>query len=346
MGDPKRIESLIDQAVSNLLNEALPGLREQLVQRVTEEVSREVALTSGGGNSALLNDALAHVQSGTTQVQILDAMVEGASMFAARTALYVVRGANAVGWRAKGFGDDDAVRSNPLELSVGLPAEALSSRTIIAGKADDFMNGFGEKFGAPGQECLVCPLAVRDKVVALVYADGGTDEHRMDRPAIEALVRSTGLWLEVFATRKITGTPQAHPGTLAAAAAATASPAQVVETAPELVATPAAATPEPSSASKAPLPAPTQEDEVQRKARRFAKLLVDEIKLYNQAKVSEGRQHRDLYDRLREDIEKSRATYDKRYGGTSANEGDYFNQELVRILADNDPALFGDNFPR
>jgi hypothetical protein len=88
------------------------------------------------------------------------------------------------------------------------------------------------------------------------------------------------------------------------------------------------------------------DEEVHKKARRFAKLLVDEIKLYNQAKVSEGRENRDLYERLHEDIEKSRATYDKRYGKTPASEGDYFTLEVVRILADNDRSLMGDGFPQ
>ena len=60
----------------------------------------------------------------------------------------------------------------------------------------------------------------------------------------------------------------------------------------------------------------SEDADLQRKAQRFARLLVDEIKLYNQAKVAEGRKHKDLYDRLKEDIEKSRATYKKRYGNT------------------------------
>jgi hypothetical protein len=75
-------------------------------------------------------------------------------------------------------------------------------------------------------------------------------------------------------------------------------------------------------------------------------LLVDEIKLYNQAKVAEGRAARDLYDRLKEDIDKSRASYHKRYGSTPAASTDYFTKELVRILADNDASLLGANFPR
>jgi DNA integrity scanning protein DisA with diadenylate cyclase activity len=92
---------------------------------------------------------------------------------------------------------------------------------------------------------------------------------------------------------------------------------------------------------------PTGEDgEVHRKAQRFARLLMDEIKLYNQAKVSEGRKHKDLYDRLKEDIEKSRATYQKRYGNTVAAGADYFNQELIRSLAEDDVSLLGKNFRR
>ena len=90
----------------------------------------------------------------------------------------------------------------------------------------------------------------------------------------------------------------------------------------------------------------SEEDEVHKKARRFARLLVDEIRLYNQNKVSEGKQNRDLYQRLKEDIEKSRTTYEKRFGDTPAASANYFNQELIRILADNDIALMGGNFPQ
>ena len=83
-----------------------------------------------------------------------------------------------------------------------------------------------------------------------------------------------------------------------------------------------------------------------RKAQRFARLLVDEIKLYNQVKVTEGRKNKDLYDRLREDIEKSRITYQKRYGSTVAGGADYFSQELIRSLAEDDLSIMGANFRR
>ena len=73
---------------------------------------------------------------------------------------------------------------------------------------------------------------------------------------------------------------------------------------------------------------------------------MDEIKLYNQAKVAEGRRHKDLYDRLKSEIEKSRSTFQKRYGSTAAASGDYFQQEVVRSLAEDDLSVMGPNFKR
>ena len=89
-----------------------------------------------------------------------------------------------------------------------------------------------------------------------------------------------------------------------------------------------------------------EDADTHRKAQRFARLLVDEIKLYNQAKVTEGRKSKDLYDRLKEDIDKSRATFKKRYGNTVAANADYFQAELVRSLAEDDASIMGPNFRR
>jgi hypothetical protein len=80
-------------------------------------------------------------------------------------------------------------------------------------------------------------------------------------------------------------------------------------------------------------------------ARRFARLLVSEIKLYNEQKVSEGRNQGDIYDRLREDIDRSRQMYDKRVAPPVAARHDYFHQELVDTLAEGDPAKLGGSYP-
>ena len=80
-------------------------------------------------------------------------------------------------------------------------------------------------------------------------------------------------------------------------------------------------------------------------ARRFARLLVSEIKLYNEQKVSEGRSEGNLYDRLREDIDRSRQMYEKRVAPPVAARRDYFHQELVSLLAEGDVAKLGRSYP-
>jgi hypothetical protein len=76
-------------------------------------------------------------------------------------------------------------------------------------------------------------------------------------------------------------------------------------------------------------------------ARRFARLLVSEIKLYNESKVEQGRKNRDLYERLKEDIDRSRQMYDERIADDVRKSSNYFYDELVRILAGGNAEALG-----
>jgi hypothetical protein len=83
------------------------------------------------------------------------------------------------------------------------------------------------------------------------------------------------------------------------------------------------------------------EEALHEEARRLARLLVTEIKLYNEEQVGMGRQHRDLHSRLREDIERSRQIYADRIDGAVRDKKDYFQEALVRILAGGDAGALG-----
>ncbi|MCX6071175.1 MAG: hypothetical protein NTU91_10020 [Chloroflexi bacterium] len=87
------------------------------------------------------------------------------------------------------------------------------------------------------------------------------------------------------------------------------------------------------------------EQKIHRDAKRFAKLLISEIELYNKAKVTDGRKNSDLYKRLKSDIDRSRQTYEKRFGKTVGKQYDYFHEELVKTLAGNDSSLLGSEYP-
>ncbi|CAN5776616.1 hypothetical protein BH24ACI3_BH24ACI3_14110 [soil metagenome] len=94
-----------------------------------------------------------------------------------------------------------------------------------------------------------------------------------------------------------------------------------------------------------PIEVPEEERKLHNNARRFARLLVSEIKLYNEQKVVEGREAGDLYDRLREAIDRSREMYDKRVESHVAAQFDYFHYELLNSLADGEPTKLGSSYP-
>ena len=74
-------------------------------------------------------------------------------------------------------------------------------------------------------------------------------------------------------------------------------------------------------------------------ARRYARLLVSEIKLYHESDVIAGRRERDLATRLGGEIARARGLYEERVPAQIRRRADYFHDELVRTLADGDSTL-------
>ena len=386
MAERTEVEQIVEKVVSQVLDNHVPELRNDLVRRVLEELPHTTGAAatgvSGDSGSANLLKAISAIQSGTTQREILRALLDNTVRYSGRGALFVVKAGAATGWQGRGFtkDGDDTIKDFALNVTVGVAEQALRSRMPFSGGTQDIDPEFVAKFGAPADDkLLVLPLLLKEKVAALVYADAGVEgAGKLDAAAVELLVLTTSAWLEVASLRKQAlkeesaeaggeRTESAPPPPVPAAPAhsdpfAAHAPKHVAPD-PEPVAAPpveveqpvAVAQSEPvvSAAAAAPAPAADpyanlspEDADVHRKAHRFARLLVDEIKLYNQVKVSEGRKHKDLYDRLKEDIEKSRATYQKRYGNTAAGGADYFSQELVRSLAEDDNSIMGANFRR
>lgn len=362
MADNNWIQEMVARVVSQVLEQQFPALRDELVRRVLDELQPN--LGSSDSSPKQLLQAISGVRQANGQKEILSALLDGASQFSSRAALFVVRGSSVSGWQARGFSNSDGIRNCSLDVSSGLGQRVLEEKGPVKGAADNLDANFTTAFGAPQNgRVLLLPLLLKERVAALLYADAGSEEGgQLDDAALEMLVLSSGLWLEIVALRRATAVPE--PAEHAAAAGETseavaapenASTAVPVMASPEAVAQPAveavplamaAAAAAGSSPAPVTVPARPDDEATHRKARRFAKLLVDEIKLYNKPKVQEGKQNRDLYQRLKEDIEKSRAAYEKRYGNSAAGGASYFDQEIVQNLADNDPSLLGAGFSR
>lgn len=377
MADKKELQRIVERAVAQVLDRQVRSMQTELVETVLSQLpAKETAPGTGaeGGVSGLVQ-AVSEIHGGTTQKEILRALLDAAGGHASRVALFVIKAGSASGWQARGFGDDDGIKDCPLDITAGPAAHACQNRIATPGNAAEIDGRFVSRFGGPeNEQILVLPLVLKDKVAALLYADGGANG-QMDGASLELLVLATSAWLEVVALRK---QAQKEPGDGASAAStpdrsAPAAPAQSVSSfsdpfaghAPKHVAPKPAPEPEPAAevvevsahAASASAAAPAaaadpfagmsaEDADTHRKAQRFARLLVDEIKLYNQAKVAEGRRHKDLYDRLKDDIEKSRATFQKRYGSTAASSGEYFQKEVVRSLAEDDLSVMGSSFRR
>ena len=356
MSEPKGIEQIIAGAVNQALEHHLPALKDAIIRAVAEEMQHMPASKAGEAtrsseaSSAGLLEALGHIQAGSTQKEILRALVESSAPYSGRSALFVVKSGLATGWQGRGFEHSESIKDCALDTAGGVVYEALNSRTPTRGNSGEIDAAFVAAFGPPSDDrVVVLPLLLKDKVAALVYADPGTSGV-LDIVALEILVKATSAWLEVASLRK-----QSLKEDATAPADVDVPPVQAVTSfsdpfashAPTHIAASAsgAAAATAMAVETAPAAEMSAEDaDVHRKAQRFARLLMDEIKLYNQAKVAEGRKNRDLYDRLKDDVEKSRESYNKRYGSTVAAGAEYFSHEIVRSLAEDDISLMGANF--
>ena len=419
------IEPIVERVVGEVLDSHAAQLRTEIVRRVMEEIAAGAATAeatahdaASASGSADLARAVAEIQLGTSQREILRALLDTSARCAARVALFVVKGSHATGWQGRGFDNSDAVKDFALDENapavVRAIGRAIGDRVVASAPLADLDSRFLQEVGTPASgEGRILPLILKDKVAALVYVDSGTGAAGLlDAGSLELLVLSTSAWLEVNSLRKQahkepsaahvdshnvdSGAPAAEapsyqaPHTVSAyndpfashasdhvmaAAASAAAGEALASVASAAVEAPALAEIEAQSAITEvqsavveldpalaePLPVGHAETEatpetspvssispehqdVHRKAQRFAHLLVDEIKLYNQAKVAEGRKNKDLYDRLKEAIEKSRGTYQKRYGNTVAASANYFQHEIIRSLAEDDLSIMGANF--
>jgi len=418
----RQSDVLLEGGVAASILEHLRAAHEEGIDLAASESSRAKA----SSDMAIVKAAISEIDEQQSQADILKILVNRASAFAPRVAFFVVKGEQSIGWRARGF--QGTVGDNVIhQLSFPVAADtavgnAIRSRETWSGGPGShsenhlILNRFGDD---PPARIVAVPLVVRDRTVAVLYADSANlDSEAINLEALETLVRVAGMAVELLAARSAPPRQSAAPQPAAEEAPAEearqpeppaytpiaeydevtpvveeSAPAaevpEVSEVAPEqFEVTPqpeqTAATPEPEpeqfEAAPAQVEAPVEtgtppaesettappaasrrrygievelpvdvaneeERRVHNDARRFARLLVSEIKLYNEQKVAEGRSQNDLYVRLRDYIDRSREMYDKRVRPEVTNRYDYFHQELVNTLAEGDATRMGSAYP-
>ena len=104
MAERSAVERIVERVVSQVLESHVPHLREELVRRVLEELpqaSTASAGSSGESGAASLLKAISAIQGGTTQREILRALLDNTLRYCGRGALFVVKAGAATGWQGR-----------------------------------------------------------------------------------------------------------------------------------------------------------------------------------------------------------------------------------------------------
>src|SRR5579884_1214082 len=143
-------EEIVRTAVTEALERQLPSFRETIVQEVLRAVGSSLGGKQPQGQASVagLQKAISAIQAGNTQKEILRALLDATMLYSGRSALFVVKNGSATGWQGAGFSTNDAIKDFALDVSSGLAARVMQSRTPENGSASDFDHNFISKFGS------------------------------------------------------------------------------------------------------------------------------------------------------------------------------------------------------
>jgi hypothetical protein len=318
-------ETRMRAALADSESRAADALKDAVASARAREREAEMA-----GVTRLL-ESIRGLDGASSLSEVLDALALAAAREAARAAVVVLRGERIQGWRMSGFGPRDA---QPKSIDLLLAESGVIGLAVGAARAVTTRDGQSAASG-PGFETLpadrmglAVPVIVGGRVVAVIYADGvSLDGHERPVPSgwpevIEVLARHAGRCLEALTTQRTAAAPPRIQ-----------TPASGSGTSPHGAA-PAVRTNPPGAMSQIT-------DGVASAARRTARLLVSEIRLFHEPAVHEGRREGNLLARLAPQIEKARLAYNEQVPAGVRSETDFFQQELIRTLAGGDASLLG-----
>jgi hypothetical protein len=380
----KEVTGLQNEMLSKLdrLQERMSSYEERIdEEKILSFANEAMSLVRGASGSGdtlkKVRASIAKIDHGTSLTEVLTILLDELAQFAPRVALFILKGGSCIGWNGRGF-DSGPGFSNEAVKKISVPTSAdtlfsavINSRSAFVGESNrqrDNVQLLSRIGNVLPSTVFASPLILRDKVTAIIYADSGDGADRLkDADALDILTVYAAKLLDALSAQK--GAPRTGEHMTPQPAAPTpirrepvVSHAIAAEAEEEGTGTVMFSSKEMNLSGFAqpaarerprPVPAPAGgldalDPETRKKheeAQRFARLLVSEIKLYNEAKVKQGQKSRDLYDLLRDDIERSRQLYRERVAEAIRVSTNYFNDELVKILAEGDEGAMGQPLP-
>ena len=298
--------------------EALEQARAEALDQARQEASAARAQSDVAAAQATERDArleaierllasVRRIDAASTLRETLEVLAQSASLETPRVAVLLIEGNTVRPFSQRGF--HEIPSAGPIAAGGVIEAcvqhgQAAFTSDAAALKAPGFAALPDERAG------FAAPLRVGNRTVAVLYADDaseGTPGAPAAWPeALEVLARHASLHLE-----NLTAVRAAALGAHAPHAVSTSGVTADVEDAVK------------------------DEDS----ARRYARLLISEIKLYHEQDVRLGREHKDLRRRLAGEIDRARRAYETRVPDSLTARDQHFEAELVSTLADGDASI-------
>lgn len=279
------------------------------------EPSEDLFAPTSENLGAELGRAIDAMEAAPSQAEVLKALLEGLHPFVERCALFVVKQGIANLYAARGFETESPKLGAPV-----MPTAKLEA--LLSGKLHS-LRETGEAYSSllvplsrfEASDVLVLPLRLRRRAVAMLLVDSGLRQ-AIDHPSeIRALAHVAESCLSYLSGQKEedrVGSVEATPHQ---------QTQQIIQPIQEA--------------------APPLDPKIRATAERLARVLVGDIELYFPQKVTQGQQNGNLYAVLKEELDRSRATFLDRFGEDVETQHRIFSGTIIAQLCGGDPARLG-----
>lgn len=342
------IHSRVDTAINNVITqmEEIKDLNELSSYEIPAEAAAKFAQAEAppqDDNVLIIHKYIKNISSSANQLSLINNFLEGINHFSSRAALFLLREDKLVGWKGRGFSahggiDDEEVKKIFFSLSAGtIFKQVLKKKEAYSGpptsQPDDHLI-YSRLGGSVPEKIFVLPFFVKGKPQAVVYTDS-IEGKPIGEKEIEMISTVGEMSLDLLPLRqKILAKVKTQ---------------EFVEEPEEK---PQVETPQPEEKPKADVSTPTttsmqsisNEQTVpsirENDPERLARVIINDIILYNKAMVEDGRKHQNLYKILEDTIMQAKELYLNKFSDLSS-----FEKQLIETLATgNKEALKGYRF--
>ena len=279
---------------------------------------------------------VAALASAATPSEVFKALLEASRNAGPRAAVYLVRQGRIRGWGAVGYPAPAVATLRRHDAPV---ADGWLGRLAASGSAVDPSGAGAPALGLPRPAaCAGEALSVGGRAIALVVIERGAAEGPWAPELLAVFARVAQLRLELDLARRRIAAGATPESSVAPPPDATPIPA-ISELALHVPAAGGAPV-ETLHGSLAPgITSDATVDPQFDRARRYARLVATDIRLYNEDAVASGRRQGDLVSRLGDQIGRGREAFLKRHGDLGPTALDVFHEACVEVLAGGDASL-------